>query len=264
MTDPNDQIMTIYAWNPVWRACAVKADTEALMPSFLFKPNIALLDLLQQSCVPNQIIEIEVAGTNSLYDGIQKVIIDRSNVFGGDRPNYFATKHMYIATLINRDWYSYPPVNGVFRVRTGVFNSYTTDPVPEERLVRVIDPNGASKEGFQYDNKPLVLSTKPSLGAVANAAYDATMAKAMSYGTPLTYVYDNPPAKEDFACDRCSTNPSPISPCNVAYDQDATIERFETSSMNSGAGSRGLLMFVLAVACIGALFVVLRMRESGR
>lgn len=261
MADPNDQIMTIYAWNPVWRACAVKADTEALMPSFLFKPNIALLDLLQQSSVPNQIIEIDVAGTNSLYDGVQKAIIDRANTFGGDRPNYYATKHYYIATLVNRDWFSYPPVNGVFRIRTGVFDSYTTDPIKEERLVRVIDPNG-SREGFRYDAKPLVLNTKPSIGAVANAAYAATIDKAASYGTPLTYVYNNPPpATENFACDRCSTNPS-VSGCNVAYDQDATIERFEASS--PAAAGTGFASFAIAVAAIAAVFLLLSMRKSGR
>ncbi len=260
----SEQIMTIYGWNPVWRACAVKADTEALMPSFLFKPNIALLDLLQQSSVPNQIIEIDVAGTNSLYDGIQKVVIDKSNVFGGDRPNYYATKHMYIATLINRDWFSYPPVNGVFRVRTGVFDSYTTDPVPEERLVRIIDPNGGAVENFRRGDGPLVLNTAPSLGAVANAAYDAAVAKAAAIGAPTSYVYNNPPRAEHFVCDRC---PSAAGPCslgagNVAYNQDATIERFETSSSQSSMRGGRACGIVAGLMLLGFLFMLLMRKPS--
>ena len=231
MANPNDEIMTIHAWNPVWRAGAVKADTEALMPSFLFKSNIALLDVLQQSQVPNRIIEIDITGTNSLYDGIQKVIIDRSNIYGGDRPNYFATKNLYIATLINRDWFAYPPVNGVFKLRTGILNSYQTNQVPEERQVRIVNPNVS--EGFEHDNKPYMINTIPSIGAIANAAYNAAIEQAKTYGDPISYVYGNP--KESFACDRCgpSQATTPLAAGNFAYDSDASMERFQEDPRSS-------------------------------
>ncbi len=258
MANPNDQIMTIHAWNPVWRAGAVKADTEALMPSFLFKPNIALLDVLQQSQVPNRIIEIDIAGTNSLYDGIQKVIIDRSNMYGGDRPNYFATKNLYIATLVNRDWFAYPPVNGVFKLRTGILNSYETNKVPEERQVRIVDPNKV--ENFDM---PLVLNTMPSVGAVANAAYEAAIEQAKTYGDDISYVYGN---KEGFACDRCGPSQSavPLASGNFAYDSDASLERYEddarTSKKYEGGDRFAMLLFYAAffMACV---FLIMRLHD---
>ncbi len=262
MANPNDEIMTIHAWNPVWRAGAVAADTQALMPSFLFKPNIGLLDLLQQSQIPNRIIEIDITGTNSLYDGIQKVIIDRSNIYGGDRPNYFATKNLYIATLINRDWFAYPPVNGVFRLRTGILSSYKTNPVPEERQVRIVNPN---VESFQHDSGPFLLNTIPSVGAVANAAYDAAIDQAKTYGDPISYVYGNP--KETFSCDRCGPSQAtmPLAAGNFAYDSDASLERFETdprSSAREKSEDKYAMSLFYGLFFLAIVYVVMRLSHD--
>ncbi len=244
MATPHNEIMTILAWNPVWRAGVVKADTEALMPSFLFKPSLEMVDLMQQNRL--SVIEIDIAGTNSLYDGIQKAVIDRSNLYGGDRPNYFATKGLYIATLVNRDWFSYPPVNGVFKVRTGVLSSYEQSAVPEERQVRIVDPS--VKEGFEM---PLILSTKPSIGAVANAAYEATVEQAHQY--------------EPFRCDRCHGAPvGPSDPSYVAFDQDATVERFEMKSSfdPADASPLGGMSFFFAFFVFALFFLYLRSTDS--
>lgn len=245
MATPRDEIMTILAWNPVWRAGVVKADTEALMPSFLFKPSLELLDLLQQNRL--SVIEIDVAGTNSLYDGIQQAVIDRSNMYGGDRPNYFATKGLYIATLHNRDWFSYPPVNGVFKVRTGVLSSYEQAPVPEERQVRIVDPSG-TKEGFEM---PMILNTKPSIGAVANAVYEATIEQSKQY--------------EPFRCDRCHSNTTvPSDPSYVAFDQDATVERFQMKSSfdPADASPLGGMSFFFTFFVLALFFLYLRTTDS--
>jgi hypothetical protein len=216
-----EQIIPIQSWNPVWKSNAVTADTEALMPSFMFRPTIEILDLIQQGALPNNIIEIDIAGTNSLYDGIHKAVIDRSSIVGGDRPNYFATTNVYIATLYEKNWFSYPPVNGVFKVRSGILTSYKTNPIPEERMVQIVSPKPAILEGYDAPPAPasdipvpippqaplpappvptdvtpsqppsyVPLHTMPSLGAVAAGVYDATVDASKSFGVPVSYMFN--------------------------------------------------------------------------
>ncbi len=282
-----EQIIPIHAWNPVWRSNAVKADTEALMPTFMFKPSIELLDLLQQGALPNNIIEIDIAGTNSLYDGIHKVIIDRSSMIGGDRPNYFATKNIYIATLYEKDWFSYPPVNGVFKVKSGILNDYKTNPVPEERMVQIIDKPKIT-EKFEETPGYVPLHTMPSLGAVAAGAYDSTAQAAYSYGVPVSYMFNEyrvPPSaitgnpndntveyrssggveNFEFTENYCGCNAkfAPYVQSSSNYDQDASVERFmfdERSSTMSTTNALYLLSFCALV--FGLFYMALRHGEK--
>ena len=267
-----EQIIPIHAWNPVWKSNAVKADTEALMPTFMFKPTIEILDLIQQGALPNNVIEIDITGTNSLYDGIHKVIIDRSSMIGGDRPNYFATKNIYIATLCERDWFSYPPVNGVFKVRSGILNDYKTNPVPEERMVQIV---GKPPTVEKFEETPYVpLHTMPSLGAVAAGIYDSTANAAYSYGVPVSYMFNEyrvPPSaitktvptssaiadgvvenfvREDYC--GCNAKFAPYVQSSRNYDQDATVERFEMRSSSMTTTNAVYLLGICAV--VFALF----------
>ncbi len=297
-----EQIIPIHAWNPVWRSNAVKADTEALMPTFMFKPSIELLDLLQQGALPNNIIEIDIAGTNSLYDGIHKVMIDRSSMIGGDRPNYFATTNIYIATLYERDWFSYPPVNGVFKLRKGILNDYKTNPVPEERMVQVVGPKPKIIE--KYEDTPVALPTQPavdqpvtvaqqegelpyiplhtmpSLGAVAAGVYDSTVNAAYSFGVPVSYMYNEyrvPPSAITRTSDKpivenfcgCAGAFAPYaqsSRSNLGYDQDATVERFMMDPRSSSSMNRttAVWLFILCLIVIGLFYAGLKYGEKAR
>ncbi len=248
-----EQIIPIHAWNPVWRSNAVKADTEALMPTFMFKPTIEILDLLQQGALPNNVIEIDIAGTNSLYDGIHKVMIDRSSMIGGDRPNYFATTNIYIATLYERDWFSYPPVNGVFKLRKGILNDYKTNPVPEERMVQVVGPKPKIIE--KYEDTPIALPTQPavdqpvtvaqqegelpyiplhtmpSLGAVAAGVYDSTAQAAYSYGVPVSYMFNEYRVPPSAITGNANDN-------TAEYKSSASIENFDFTENYCGCNAK--------------------------
>lgn len=273
-----EQIIPIQSWNPVWKCNAVKADTEALMPSFMFRPNIQLLDLIQQGALPNNAIEIDITGTNSLYDGIHKVIIDRSSMVGGDRPNYFATTNIYIATLYQKNWFSYPPVNGVFKVRTGVLDSYKTDPVPEERMVQIVSPKPEVVEKFQApppsdtDSLPyLPLRTEPSVGAVAAGVYDSTVNAALSYGVPVSYMYNEyrvPPSAITKSSDSvvenycgCNAKFAPYVQSSRNYDQESSIENFEMTKTSKMGDTTTIFALLLSIVAIGIFYAVLRRSE---
>jgi hypothetical protein len=150
------------------------------LPAISFIPDLALLDQLQKNT--NNLIQIQIEGTNSLYDNTWVGMIDSSATAKGCRKNFYDSCHFYIITLLQDPknnpgtWQGPPATYGTFTVLNGSYQTYrsscdenpqvSTEPKPSEIPVPVQNPSSPPKmlkapgmmkqTGSGIDNKMLI------------------------------------------------------------------------------------------------------------
>jgi hypothetical protein len=90
-------------WNAVIPDCA-----NLPFPMIYVKTDSPLLDIGKKS---NNIVDLEIKGTKSLYDNKFAGTLENGLYFPNFRPN-FSKKNGYTAIIVLSAWHGYPPNNG--------------------------------------------------------------------------------------------------------------------------------------------------------
>lgn len=149
-----------------WDGVITSQDTP--LPAIYFLPSKALLEQMMQN--KNNRIQIEIQGTNSMYDNIWIGMIDQSANIPNCRKNFYDASNYWVITLmINQDnlpasWQGPPTNYGSFKIVDGVYQSYknTTNfnkPLDQQSSPLIKKYDNTSQKRMRTESSPEVKET---------------------------------------------------------------------------------------------------------
>lgn len=111
-----DTIYKISSWD-----AQVTCDGNTYQLSFMFVPDIQFVEYAMAN---NNVVQIQINDTNSIYDGNNFVVKVDSTAYGRNcSTNFNDSTKTWIAT-IPVDFTNFPPEKGTFKVVSGPFKAY--------------------------------------------------------------------------------------------------------------------------------------------
>ena len=140
-----------YAIN-YWDAQKTCQSWNSFYVSFYFNPDLDLLKIIKEN---NNVIQVEINDTKSVYDGMKFLAtIDRTDSKPNGRPNFDIVEHQYLAT-IPIPFSGFPDQNGTFSVVFGPYDMYSSIMSKQSYDKIVLDDNSEKCNNDDNNDYPL-------------------------------------------------------------------------------------------------------------
>jgi len=114
VNNKQDMLTPIIEWKQIY------SNDDTIVPIFFFEPTLEILTLLRSNGGPSNrcwTFNILISGTNGLYDGISRGIIDQVVNHTGCLPDYADhPSPLYSISLPDVSFTLYPSKNGYFQI----------------------------------------------------------------------------------------------------------------------------------------------------